>query len=156
MAALVIVAGLYSYVGVTFVSSEMSSFRLDESTALLLIIVIPVSLTLATSRRPMTLKNQGLRSLAIIFFGILFLSWIMPIEEQFLLPKLMVFRVGGISVVLVIEFFFLLGILKLLFSQNMSPEEVSQKSGAPLPIAKLMTLEARFWKWLWEHIFRDK
>jgi len=101
-------------------------------------------------------KKHGLRCFALILSGLLFLSWIIPVEQQFWLPNLMWARAGGVAVLVVLEVSLAVVILKILFLEDGTAEHVSAKTGAPLPIAKLMALEARFWKALWNFLSMKK
>jgi hypothetical protein len=44
--------------------------------------------------------------------------------------------------------------LKLVFAGRATADEIAERTGAPPWIARLMLIEARFWKWLWRSIRR--
>lgn len=96
----------------------------------------------------------GLRALGLACLGIWLGSWIIPPADQSLLTRLGPLRVAGLVVLALIELRLLVAMIRLVFGAETSSAEVSRVTGAPPFVAKLMLLEARFWKAVWRLIRR--
>lgn len=96
--------------------------------------------------RSLSLWQLALRMVGIACLGIYFLGFIVPVEEQRLLPAFAWARTAGMILLIVIELRILIATLGLLFRPDTTAEEVAARSGMPMLTAKLMLLEARMWK----------
>lgn len=118
-----------------------------------LCLTVPVLYVLCYRRRHST-AQLGLRALALACLGIWMGSWIIPEPDQSLLSRLGPLRVAGLVVLALIELRLLVALLRLVFGPETSSAEISRATGAPPFVAKLMLLEARFWKAVWRLIRR--
>ncbi|HYI49719.1 MAG TPA: hypothetical protein VEX35_14770 [Allosphingosinicella sp.] len=100
-------------------------------------------------RRTLAWKPLLIRTAALASLGIYFASLLIPAEAQHLLAGLGWARLAGFAVLAALELWVLVKVIKLVFGTTTTAEEISATSGAPPWIARLMLLEARFWKWLW-------
>jgi len=92
-----------------------------------------------------------LRTIALALGGIYIASKLVPADAQVLLTDLVWARNAGWLVIVLIELAVVLVTVKLVFG-GATTEEVAAKSGAPLWVARLMQLEARFWKAVWRFL----
>lgn len=100
-------------------------------------------------RRRLARRALLIRTAALAFLGIYLASKLVPAEAQALIPALGWARLVGIAVMVAIELWIFLTIMRFIFRGDVTAEQVSERSGAPPWIARLMLAEARFWKWLW-------
>jgi hypothetical protein len=94
-----------------------------------------------------------LRSAALLLAGIWLATWLVPPEGRSMLDQLGGFRAIGLVMLAVAELGAMLIVIRLVFSGR-SSAEISARSGAPEWVARLMLLEARFWKAVWRLIRR--
>lgn len=88
----------------------------------------------------------ALRMLAVACLGIWLVAWLVPPASQTLLPHFGWARIVGLGVLVLVELRLVIAALRMVFGGNASAEEVAASTGAPPFIARLMVLEARFWK----------
>jgi len=103
-------------------------------------------------RATLTRKQMALRLIGLACLGIWFATWLVPEASQSLLPRLGWLRTAGIALLVIAELRLVLGAIKMAFSGKASADQLAHASGAPPWIAKLMLLEARFWRWMWRRI----
>ena len=77
---------------------------------------------------------------------------LVPAEAQRWIDDLGALRLAGLFILALIELWVLVEIVKILFGREPSVERVVARSGAPAWVARLMLLEARFWKWVWRRL----
>lgn len=118
-----------------------------------LCLTVPILYVLCYRRRHSALQ-LGMRAVALACLGIWLGSWIIPASDQSVLNELGPLRVAGLVVLAVIELRLLVAMTRLVFGPETSASEISRVTGAPPFIAKLMLLEARFWKAVWRLIRR--
>jgi hypothetical protein len=112
-----------------------------------ILITLPI-LYFVCYRKKATLKHNIFRILALQCTGIWLATKIVPIESQLLLPYLSWLRFAGLAVLFVFEAWIGLALIKLLFRPDTTADQIQQQLGAPLFVAKLLLLEARFWRWV--------
>ena len=105
-------------------------------------------------RRKLSSFAMTVRLLALVCLGIWIASRLVPVAAQELLPHLGWPRSIGLGVLAFLELRLLFLALKLAFSGKADAEELARTSGAPPLLAKLMLIEARFWKAVWRLIKR--
>lgn len=105
-------------------------------------------------RRTVPVRALALRAVGLACLGIYLSTYLVPAELQQLLPQLGWLRIAGIAVLMLIEARLLVAALRIVWGRNGTVEQVQAASGAPAWIARLMVLEARFWKALWRLIHR--
>ena len=96
----------------------------------------------------------ALRAIAIACLGIYLLGYIVPPDARRLLPAFGWARMAGLILLVLIELRLLVAALRLVFGGNENAEQVSAQTGAPPWIARLMLIEARFWKSVWRFLRR--
>ncbi|MEK6637332.1 MAG: hypothetical protein AABY88_04535 [Pseudomonadota bacterium] len=99
-------------------------------------------------RKKVTFKHNIFRIIALQCTGIWLATKIVPIESQSLLPYLSWLRFGGLAVLFVFEAWIMLALIKLVFRPDTTADQIKQQLGAPAFVAKLILLEARFWRWV--------
>lgn len=118
-----------------------------------LCLTVPILYVLCYRRRH-SAAQLGLRALALACLGIWLGAWIIPESDQSVLTRLGPLRVAGLVVLALIELRLLVAMIRLVFGSEPSSDEISRATGAPPFVAKLMLLEARFWKAVWRLIRR--
>ncbi len=114
---------------------------------------VPILYVLCYRRRH-SAAQLGLRALALACLGIWLGSWIIPESDQSVLLRLGPLRVAGLVVLVLIELRLLVAMIRLVFGPDASSDELSRVTGAPPFVARLMLIEARFWKAVWRLIRR--
>lgn len=100
-------------------------------------------------RRRLALRPLLIRTFALAFLGIYIASKLVPADAQVLIANLAWARTAGWVVLALVELWILVAVIRLVFGGGATAEQVAERSGAPEWIARLMLLEARFWKGLW-------
>jgi hypothetical protein len=100
-------------------------------------------------------RRTALRMLGLACLGIYLLGWLIPAGEQILLPSLKWPRSAGLAILIMIELRLVVAALRLAFRAGVTTQELTEQTGAPPLIGKLMLLEARLWKGLWRFLRRD-
>jgi len=103
-------------------------------------------------RNALPLRQLILRTIGLFFLGVYISSYLVPEPLQKVLPQLGWARVIGLAVLATIEFGLLIAVLRLVWRPGATAEQVQAASGAPEWLAKLMLLEARFWRAVWAFI----
>ncbi len=98
-------------------------------------------------RAQLPMKALLLRMAGVIGLGIWLASKMLAPEQQTILPQLGVLRNIGLGVVIVIEMWLFVSIVKIVFKKETTTDALVEK-GVPEVMAKLMLLEARFWRWV--------
>ena len=105
-------------------------------------------------RSQLTAQQMALRLLGLACLGVWVASWLVPVSAQVILPHLGWARLAGMAVLALLELRLLMLALKLAFSGEATADELARISGAPPLLAKLMLLEANFWRAVWRYIRR--
>lgn len=100
-------------------------------------------------------REIAVRAAAIACLGVWIAGRFIPAADQTILPHLSWVRTLGIAVLALIELRVLVAVVRLAFSGTATAEEISARSGAPPMIARLMLIEARFWRWVWKLLRRS-
>ncbi len=88
-----------------------------------------------------------IRILALQCLGIWVATKIVPIESQTLLPQLSWLRYAGLAVLMLIELRVMVVLLKTVFKVDATSKQL-EEIGVPSFLAKMMLMEARFWRWV--------
>jgi hypothetical protein len=99
-------------------------------------------------------RQLAIRATALACLGVWVAAWLVPAAEQTILPHLSWARTAGLVVLGLIELRVLIAVLQLVFSPTATAEQISARSGAPPMVARLMLMEARFWRWVWKLLRR--
>lgn len=116
-------------------------------------LTIPLLYALCYGRR-LPLRQLLLRMAGLACLGIYLLTYVVPPDAQRLLPAMAPVRWAGLTVLIGLELLVVAKALQLVFGGSATAEELQAKTGAPPLIAKLMVLEARFWKAVWKLLRR--
>ena len=96
--------------------------------------------------RSLPFWQLAVRMVGIACLGIYLVSYLVPPEAQILLPRFAWARTMGIALLCVIECRLLVVSVRRVFKSGVTAEQLSDQTGAPPILAKLMLLEARMWK----------
>ena len=98
-------------------------------------------------------KAAIIRACALSCSAIWLCGYIIPQAHHYLLNSLSWMRYLGMAVLTVLEIKLILMLWRTIFKSNLSAEdvatEVAAKADMPLWVARLMGLEARFWRSIW-------
>lgn len=109
---------------------------------------IPV-LYLLCYRRQLPWRALALRAAALVCLGLYLASWLVPVDAQRWISELSWLRTAGLVVLAMIELRLVVMAIRLAFGGRADAASVAAQTGAPEWIARLMLLEARFWKGVW-------
>lgn len=130
-------------------STDWSQPRLAEAAVLFDLCLFVPALFLVCYRHGRSAKALALRFVALACLGFYIASWLVPAAAQQLIVDLGWLRIAGMVVLALIELRLLVAAVRMVFRGNVQPEQLAERTGAPLWIARLMALEARFWKAVW-------
>lgn len=102
-------------------------------------------------RRRLARKPLLIRTAALALAGIYIASKLVPPSAQIVLGELVWARYAGLAVIALIELWVVVLTVKLVYG-GATTEEISRSSGAPPWIARLLQIEARFWKAVWRFL----
>ena len=102
-------------------------------------------------RRTLPLKQMLVRLAALACLGVWIAGRMVPAASQVMLPELGWVRSAGLAVLTLIELRLFVAVLRLAFAGSAKAEDL-EKEGLPPLLAKLMVLEARFWRAVWRLI----
>jgi hypothetical protein len=105
-------------------------------------------------RGQLPLKHLLLRVLGLVCLGVYVASYIVPQAAQQVLPQLSWARTASLPVLALVELALFVTVLRLVWGRDATAQQVQAASGAPAWVARLMVLEARFWKAVWRLIRR--
>ena len=108
----------------------------------------------AVCYRKMPRPALAVRTLALICGGMWMSGRIVPESAKSILVQWAWLREVGIGVVVLAEGAALIAVLRVAFGSAPDPAEL-ERQGMPPLLAKLMLVEARFWRWVWAR-FRGK
>jgi hypothetical protein len=116
--------------------------------AVLFDVLVTLPVLFALCYRAKLRRNKLIiRILALQCLGIWLATKIVPIESQMVLPHLAWLRYAGIAVLVLIELRIMVALFKIVFKADTSARQLEDVGMPPL-LAKLMLLEARFWRWV--------
>ena len=99
-------------------------------------------------RGKLALRPLLIRTAALALTGLYIASKLVPADAQRLLAGLAWVRPAGWVVIALFEVWVVVLTVKLVFG-GASTDEIAAQSGVPPWVARLMQLEARFWKAVW-------
>lgn len=92
-----------------------------------------------------------LRALGMACAGLWIAGLLVPDHAEDLLARLRPVRHLGVAVALLVEGALFAGTVRLLVTGRAGAPAL-ERLGAPPPLARLMLLEARFWRWVWARV----
>ena len=133
-------------------SGPIAGDRLELALVFDVLVTIPVLFVLCYRGR-MRARAMAIRVIGLQCLGLLLASWIVPSEQQQLLPKLGAARWIGLTLLAYFEAKLAWITIRTVFAADAKLEHLTDQ-GVPAVIAKLMLLEARFWKWVGSRLRR--
>ena len=103
-------------------------------------------------RKTVAARQMALRLIGLACLGVWFATWLVPEAAQSLLVKFGWARMAAIAILAVVELRLIVAAMRMAFSGKASAAQLAKVSGAPPWIAKLMLLEANFWRTVWRFI----
>lgn len=134
-------------------STDWSSDRLAEAAILFDLCVFVPGLHWLAYRRRLALRALAIRTAALSLGGLYVASSLVPAEAQTMVADLLWARDAGWIVLALLELGALVLIVKLVFG-GASTDEIAARTGVPHWAARIMQIEARFWKWLLSRLRR--
>ncbi|MCC5611673.1 hypothetical protein LC612_34315 [Nostoc sp. CHAB 5834] len=104
-------------------------------------------------RTKFTWQKMAIRILALQCLGIWLATKIVPVETQKILLQLSWLRYVGLAVLVMIELRIMAALFRLVFKADTSSKDLEQ-IGMPPILARVMLLEARFWRWVFSFFKR--
>jgi len=136
-------------------SLDWSAYPRSEWVALVDLCGLMPVLYLAAFTSDLSAKARGLRALGIAGIGLFAASWIVPSANQFLIADLASLRSAMFVCILAFEGFVFWKVLQALYAKNADAKAIERDFAVPPFVAKLLVLEAKFWKAVWS-LFRRK
>jgi hypothetical protein len=99
-------------------------------------------------------KARRIRTAGIVGIGLFAASWIVPEAHQVLIGQLSDLRSAILAVVLMFEGVLLWKVINAAYLKGADAQQLEREFAMPEWIAKLMVLEARFWKAVWTFLRR--
>lgn len=121
---------------------------LGEATALFDWCVFLPAMFLLCYRRPMPARTLALRTVGLVCGGLWVAALIVPDGSERMIGAVAWLRYPGLTLLLVAEIFLLVAVMQITFGGEADPAEL-ERLGVPASVARLMLLEARFWRWVW-------
>ena len=118
-----------------------------------LCLVVP-TLHFLCYRRALPRRTLLIRTAGLALGGLFVASWLVPAAAQQWIDDLDWLRTAGLIVLTLIELRLVIAGLRMVFGGRADAAEISSHTGAPEWVARLMLLEARFWKALWRWLRR--
>ncbi len=114
------------------------------------LITLPVLFALCF-RKKLSLSKLAIRVIALQCLGIWLATKIVPLNSQVLLPQLSWLRYLGLGVLALLELKLIFILLKIVSKPGTTAAQLEAACMPPF-IAKLMLIEARFWRWVFSII----
>ena len=128
-----------------------SEAALGEATALFDWCVFLPAMFLLCYRRTMPPRALALRLVGLVCGGLWVAALIVPDGSERMIGAVSWLRYPGLALLLVAEAAAFVAVLRLTSGGDSDPAAL-QRLGVPAPVARLMLLEARFWRWVWRAV----
>ena len=128
--------------------------RAGETTMLFDWCVFLPALYAASLWRTVPPRTVLIRMLGLSCAGLWVAGLLVPDPAEHLLTRLGPLRYFGMAAALAVEGALFVATLRLIFSGRADAPAL-ERLGAPPFLARLMLLEARFWRWVWSRLRRD-
>lgn len=130
-------------------SLDWTDYPRSEWVALFDLCVFMPLVYLTAFSSDLTRKARLLRYLGIASMGLFTSSLIVPEPNQFIISELSTFRQAAMAGVLVFEGWLLWKVIGSVYCHDADAKTLEREFAMPEWIAKLMVLEAKFWKAVW-------
>lgn len=135
-------------------SLDWGAYPRSEWVALFDLCVFMPLLYLLVFSSDLNRKARLLRCLGIAGLGLFASGWIVPEPNQFIIGELSTLRKAAIVVILLFEGWIMWKVIGAVYRQNADAKALEREFAMPEWIAKLMVLEAKFWKAVWQFLRR--
>lgn len=135
-------------------SLDWSAYPRSEWVALIDLCVFMPVLYLAAFASELTRKARLLRCIGIAGIGLFAASLIVPEPNQFIIGELSTLRKAAMVGILAVEGWILWKVIGAVYRRNADAKALERDFAMPEWIAKLMVLEAKFWKAVWQFVRR--
>lgn len=135
-------------------SLDWTAYPRSEWVALFDLCVFMPVIYLAAFRSELTPKARVLRTLGVAGIGLFAASWIVPEANQFFVAELCNLRNAALVFVLAFEAWVFWKVIGAVYRRNVDAKTLEREFAMPEWIARLMVLEARFWKAVWAFLKR--
>jgi hypothetical protein len=133
---------------------DWTAYPRSEWVALIDLCVFMPMLYLAAFTSELTRKARLLRCVGIAGAGLFASSFIVPEPNQFIIGELSAVRKVAMVGIVAFEAWVLWKVIGAVYRQNADAKTLEREFAMPEWIAKLMVLEARFWKAVWQFLRR--
>jgi hypothetical protein len=133
---------------------DWTAYPRSERVALIDLCVFMPMLYLAAFTSELTRKARLLRCVGIAGAGLFASSFIVPEPNQFIIGELSAVRKVAMVGIVAFEAWVLWKVIGAVYRQNADAKTLEREFAMPEWIAKLMVLEARFWKAVWQFLRR--
>ncbi len=133
---------------VAWLIAQFSSMKPDAAWEYAIVFDVLVTLPILfflCYRNKNSLKINLLGIVALQCSGIWLATKIVPVESQNILPYLSWLRIAGLALLFLLEVGIMLALIKVVFRADTTTTQVEQL-GVPPFVAKLLLMEARFWR----------
>ena len=135
-------------------SLDWSAYPRSEWVALFDLCVFMPLLYLAAFSSALTRKARLLRGLGIAGIGLFASSFIVPGPNQYIIGELSALRNAAMIGIIAFEGWLLWKVIGAVYRQNVDAKTLEREFAMPEWVAKLMVLEAKFWKAVWQFLRR--
>lgn len=135
-------------------SLDWTSYPRSEWVALFDLCVFMPLLYFSAFSSELTRKARLLRCLGIAGIGLFAASFIVPAPNQFIISELSHLRNAAMVGVLAFEGWVFLKVIGAVYRRNADAKTLEREFAMPEWIARLMVLEAKFWKAVWAFLRR--
>lgn len=135
-------------------SLDWTTYPRSEWVALFDLCVFMPLLYLLVFSSELTRKARILRCLGIAGVGLFAASLIVPVSNQFIIGELLHLRNAAMVGVIAFEGWVLWKVIGAVYRRNADAKTLEREFAMPEWVARLMVLEAKFWKAVWQFLRR--
>ncbi|KPF61740.1 hypothetical protein [Porphyrobacter sp. AAP60] len=135
-------------------SLDWTAYPRSEWVALFDLCVFMPAIYLAAFRSELTPKARMLRTLGVAGIGLFASRWIVPEPNQFIIGELSALRNVTMIGVLAFEGWIFWKVIGAVYRRGADAKTLEREFAIPELIARLMVLEAKFWKAVWAFLRR--
>lgn len=133
---------------------DWTAYPRSEWVALFDLCIFMPALYWAAFSSDLSRKARLLRSLGIAGIGLFTASFIVPEPNQFIIGELSAARKFAMVVIVAFEGWVLWKVIGAVYRQNADAKTLERDFAMPEWVARLMVLEAKFWKAVWQFLRR--
>jgi hypothetical protein len=135
-------------------SLDWSAYPRSEWVALFDLCIFMPLLYLAAFSSELARKAHLLRALGIAGIGLFASNFVVPGPNQYIIGELSALRNAAMIGILAFEGWLLWKVIGAVYRQNADAKTLEREFAMPEWIAKMMVLEAQFWKAVWQFLRR--